>query len=80
MPSWPKAASSIDGLVAGQVEKLAEGRDILKRALEADLNKIKGVIAAVRSRKGCAGGPRTAFSGVLEADLQNVETASSPTT
>ena len=27
--------SSIDGLVAGQVEKLAEGRDILKRALES---------------------------------------------
>ena len=35
-----ESRSSIDGLVAGQVEKLAEGRDILKRALEADLQKL----------------------------------------
>ena len=39
-PSSPRAASGIDGLVAGQVEKLAEGRDILTRALEADLAKL----------------------------------------
>ncbi|WP_287298766.1 hypothetical protein, partial [Mesorhizobium sp.] len=40
-----ESRSSIDGLVAGQVEKLAEGRDLLRRALEADLNTIKGVVA-----------------------------------
>ena len=32
--------ASIDGLVSAQVEKLAEGRNILKRALEADLQKL----------------------------------------
>ena len=33
-------------LVAGQVEKLAEGRDVLTRALEADLNKLADSRAA----------------------------------
>ena len=35
-----QARTGIDNLVAGQVEKLAQGRDILTRALEADLKKL----------------------------------------
>ncbi len=42
LPRWRRAVAGIDGLVAAQVEKLAEGRDILKRALEADLAKVSG--------------------------------------
>ena len=38
--SGADSRASIDGIVASQVEKLSEGRDILRRALEADLQKV----------------------------------------
>ncbi|RWL38996.1 hypothetical protein, partial [Mesorhizobium sp.] len=55
-------------LVAGQVEKLAEGRDILKRALEADLNTIQGAIVD-HSQK--ITGHRAELSRALDADMAN---------
>ncbi|TIQ54331.1 MAG: hypothetical protein E5X64_44375, partial [Mesorhizobium sp.] len=61
-----ESRSSIDGLVAGQVEKLAEGRDILKRALESDLNTIKSVISD-QSEKLVE--DRSILSKALEDDL-----------
>ncbi|TIP57829.1 hypothetical protein, partial [Mesorhizobium sp.] len=64
-----ESRSSIDGLVSGQVEKLAEGRDILRRALEADLNTIKGVVADQSQQLT---DNRAEFARALEADLGSV--------
>ena len=71
-----ESRSSIDGMVSGQVEKLAEGRDILTRALESDLNKIAETRAAsITSSPGkwtkIAEG-REILTKALEADLSKV--------
>ena len=44
-----ESRSGIDGLVAAQVEKLTEGRDILRRALEADLIRLSESKAEIES-------------------------------
>ncbi len=58
--------SGIDGLVANQVEKLAEGCDILKRAMSAYLAKIDGMVLG-QVNKLAAG--RDALTKALESDL-----------
>ena len=65
--------SDIDGLVAGQVEKLAEGRTILTQALEADLAKLaesrSGIDGLVAGQVDKLAQGRTILTGALEADL-----------
>ena len=42
-----ESRTGIDNIVAGQVEKLAQGRDILARSLEGDLQKLSETRAAI---------------------------------
>ena len=67
--SSPTAAPSIDGLVAGQVEKIAEGRAVLTKALENDIIGIKGVI---ENHSAKLAEDRTELSKALENDLSGI--------
>ncbi|TIV05887.1 MAG: kinesin, partial [Mesorhizobium sp.] len=63
-------------LVTGQVEKLAEGRDILRRALEADLQKIAAsrgeVDDIIAGHVGKLAEGRDALTRALEDDLSKL--------
>ncbi|TIX20565.1 MAG: hypothetical protein E5V34_15155, partial [Mesorhizobium sp.] len=61
--------ASIDGLVAGQVEKIAEGRAILAKALETDIVGVKDLI---QSHSAKVAEDRSLLSLSLENDLSGI--------
>ena len=68
--SSPRARTNIDGIVAAQVEKIAEGRDILSRALKADLVGIDNLVES-QIQKFADG--RNSISQVLETDVEKLK-------